>query len=313
MKRWDELVDQYIGICHDQGLTASTIRNRQSELYRWGSYLKTRRPKPKLEEITHEQIIGYIKTRSVCKSKPTISGIISNLRCFGKYLVQSGYWNRNPLNWIQGPRLSTRRKLGNRLNRSQLESLLKSATIARDEFTRKLWLAIITLFYGTGIRRGELIRLNITDYHPQQHCIYVDGRKTGIERRVPVPPMAAELLDVWVAERNDRLARKDNIEEQGMFINAIGNRISAAGVSNGLKRLAKRCGIGHVTCYYLRHSCASDLISSGIGLPEIQEILGHQRISTTMYYTDISCPQRHEAMKKHPINTMLELLEDSDV
>ena len=128
MKRWDDQVEQYIGMCHAQGLTASTIRNRQSELYRWGNYLKTRRPKPKLEEVTHDQILGYIKTRSVCKSKPTISGIISNLRCFGNYLVQTGYWDRNPLSWIKGPRLSTRRRLANRLNQDQIELLLKSVT-----------------------------------------------------------------------------------------------------------------------------------------------------------------------------------------
>jgi integrase/recombinase XerD len=72
-----------------------------------------------------------------------------------------------------------------------------------------------------------------------------------------------------------------------------------------LKTLARRCGAERVTLHQFRHSCASDLLESGVHLPQIQQMLGHQTIQTTVRYLHVADPQRHEAVKLHPINRML--------
>ncbi|MCP4445637.1 MAG: tyrosine-type recombinase/integrase [Myxococcales bacterium] len=90
-----------------------------------------------------------------------------------------------------------------------------------------------------------------------------------------------------------------------MLLNQRGKPISAQGISNLVKRLAKVAEIPHVTLHQLRHSCASDLLESCASLPEVQRILGHACVATTMRYVDITAPGRATAIAKHPINGFL--------
>jgi integrase/recombinase XerD len=193
-----------------------------------------------------------------------------------------------------------------------MDALLKTAASSRGGFSRKLWLTVIAMFYGTGLRRGELIRLNIEDYNRDEGFLNVDNRKTGYPHKVPVPSVTAKFLEAWLIERHNKLEACGNLEEPGLFINPSGKRISGAGVSRGLQRLADKSGIGRITCYHFRHSCASDLLESGASLPEVQQVLGHQTICTTMRYTHITDPQRHEAADRHPINQILLNLSEND-
>ncbi|HWH71251.1 MAG TPA: site-specific integrase, partial [Candidatus Sulfotelmatobacter sp.] len=105
MKRWDSLVDGYVGVCEARGLSAETLRGIVQELDRCGTWLKRRRPKPKLEEVNGQMLIEYLKRRTHFHSKATVSGVTSKLRCLGQYLVEQGVWAQNPMRWIRGPRL----------------------------------------------------------------------------------------------------------------------------------------------------------------------------------------------------------------
>jgi len=168
------------------------------------------------------------------------------------------------------------------------------------------------MLYGTGLRRGELVRLNVDDYIREEGFLKVDSRKTGYQHKIPVPTLAAKFMESWLIERHNRLEARGNLDEQGLFINLSGKRMGGAGISRGLQRLGERSGIGRITCYHFRHSCASDLLESGVTLPEVQQVLGHQAIATTMHYTHITDPQRHEAAGKHPINQILFQLTEND-
>ena len=105
MRRWDSLVDSYMAQCETRGLSQETLKARQSELDRVGCWLKGRRPKPKLEEVEGQLLIKYLKRRAHFRSKATLAGISSQLRCFGEYLLEQGVWLQNPMRWVKGPRL----------------------------------------------------------------------------------------------------------------------------------------------------------------------------------------------------------------
>ena len=101
------------------------------------------------------------------------------------------------------------------------------------------------------------------------------------------------------------LERLGGLDEPALFINQAGTRLREHALSCGVQRLARRCGLGRVTLHQFRHSCASDLLEGGIQLPAVQQLLGHQTITTTVRYLHIADPHRRAAVRLHPINDML--------
>jgi site-specific recombinase XerD len=104
MKRWDGLVDEYLKICEARGLGQEYREGLRHELDRWGCWLKRRKPRPRLEEIDGQTIIAYLRARTRFRSKATVAGVASKLRCMGEYLVHQGVWLQNPMRWVRGPR-----------------------------------------------------------------------------------------------------------------------------------------------------------------------------------------------------------------
>ena len=96
MKRWESITDGFIRECEARGLGASTIYHRQAELAKFGIWLRKRRPRPALESIDADLLVVYLKARCAFLSKASLASIISDLRCFGEYLVIQGVWTKNP-------------------------------------------------------------------------------------------------------------------------------------------------------------------------------------------------------------------------
>ncbi len=187
MSRWERLVEAYLKECQVRGLAAATIDGFRRELERWGLWLKRRRPRVKLEEIGQDLILRYLKERTAFRAKATVYSIISILRGMGQYLVREGYWQQNPLRWIQGPKLDWRHHLPRRISGESMQSLWEEAGRSRQKYYRYLWVTVLSLLYGTGIRRGELHRLNISDWVGQEGILLIDGTKSSRERRVVLP------------------------------------------------------------------------------------------------------------------------------
>ena len=307
MRRWDRLVERFMEEYTARGVTAETVASVTRELQRWGSWLKTRRPRPQLEEVGAEHVVRYIQGRTAFRAKATVCTTIWILRAMGEFLVREGLWSSNPLRWMRGPKLRPDARVPRRLNPSAMKQLLEEAAGGRLGYHRYLWLAVVALLYGTGIRRGELIRLDLTSWRRDEGLLLVDGRKTNTERRVPVPTLTARCLEAYLPQRHNLLERLGQLTESALFVNRDGVRLKESGVTCGVQRLAKRCGLEHVTLHQFRHSCASDLLEDGVRLPEVQRLLGHQTIMTTVRYLHIADPQRHAAVGLHPINEILSL------
>jgi len=305
MRRWDRLVDSYIEEYRARGVSAASVAMNTARLDRWGRWLKARRPRVAIERIDSESITRYIESCSTFKAKATVYGTLSSMRMFGDYLVRQGLWTINPLRWMKGPKISPYSRLPRRIDRQHMQSLWQEAASKHSEFHRHQWITILALLYGTGLRRGEIERLNLDQFDRAEGTLRIDGRKTGRERCVPVPPILWRCLESYLPQRHNVLERAGALGQQALLVNRRGRRLSGQMISNGIHALARRAKVALVSLHQFRHSCASDLLESGVHLADVQRILGHQGISTTVRYTHIADPQRREAMARHPLNDWL--------
>ncbi len=186
-----------------------------------------------------------------------------------------------------------------------MEGFWQSAATGRGGYHRKLWVTALALLYGTGLRRGELERLDLSDWNREEGLLWVDGRKTGNPRRVPLPELVRQCLESYLPPRQNHLEKLGLAQEPALLVNKLGGRLKGSAISRAVGALARRSKIGRITLHQFRHTCASDLLEDGVHLPEVQRILGHQTITTTMRYLHVADPQRHEAIKRHPINEIL--------
>ena len=305
MKRWDGLVDEYVQRGEALGLSALTLGNRRRELERWGCWLKRRRPRVKLEEVGGEQCLDYIRSRTRFHAKATVAGVSSELRCFGEYLVSAGVWAKNPMRWVRGPRLDGRGRLPRRIGAEHLKKLWEATQGQRQGYSQQLAVVVLALLYGTGLRRGELERLNVGDWQGPERLLRVDGRKTGRERQVPVSEGVWRWVEGYLPVRQNLLERVGKVGEAALLLNRDGGRLSGQLVSLLVHRLARRAGVPLVSVHQFRHTCAGDLLEGGASLSEVQAVLGHVCVATTSRYLQIADPARVAAIRKHPLNDYL--------
>jgi site-specific recombinase XerD len=306
MRRWDGLLERYLGELQIRGLSSGTVTGRCRELDRWGSWLKHRRPRPALEEVGADEVVKYIRTRAPFRSKSTVANVVTALRSMGEFLVREEIWSSNPLRWMRGPKMDPRARIPRRIGHQTMEQLWAAAAERRQSYQRYLWLALLGVLYGTGLRRGELARLEVKAWNREEGVLRIDGQKTGRERQVTVPALTWRCLEAYWPQRQNLLEQTGRLDEAALFVNQEGGRLHPRSISQGLRTLARRCGLERITAHQFRHSCASDLLEGGVGLPQIQRMLGHQTITTTVRYLHVADPQRHEAVKLHPINRMLQ-------
>lgn len=305
MRGWDQLLDGYLAQYAARGLCDGSVSRATSVLGQWGEWMKRCRPRPRIEEIDAPLIARFIRSRTSFKSKATVYGTLSVMRGMGEFLVREGVWENNPMRWMRGPKVTPYSRLPRRLDRADVEALWKAAAETRGAYRRSLWLTVLALLYGTGLRRGELSRLRVADWDREHGTILIDGRKTGRERRVPVPELTSCCIETLLPLRHNELVRAGSAEATELLVGSDGRPLSVQAISTGVHRLAKRAGIDLASVHQFRHTCASDLIEAGVALPQVQRILGHQVIATTMRYTHIAGHQRREAMALHPINAWL--------
>ena len=305
MRRWDGLLDRYMTEYEERGLNEERVKAVRRELGRFGLWLKARRPQPRLEDVDAELIVRYVRERTTFRAKATVSGVMSTLRGMGDWLVRTGYWRSNPLRWLQGPKLSPFARSPKRLDKEAMKQLWEGATSSRTLFGRHQWLTILALLYGLGLRRGEVERLNVSDWNDTEGTLLVDGRKTGRERQLATAELVYYCLESYLPQRQNHLASLGLVDEEALFVGRKGGRLSSGAISQGIHRIARRVEVPLASLHQFRHTCASDLLEAGVRLPEVQRMLGHQIISTTVRYLHLSDPQRREAMNRHPMNDWL--------
>ena len=305
MRRWDRFLDSYMERYRARGLSPATVACTTARLEQWGRWLKQRRPRVRIEQIDAELITRYIASRSSFRAKATVYGTLSSMRGLGDYLTREGVWTINPLRWMKGPKVTPYSRLPKRIDRAHMEALWREAANRRGEHSQHLWITVLALLYGTGLRRGELERLDIACFNRSEGTLKIDGRKTGRERCVPLPEMVLRCLESYLPQRHNVLEQRSALGETALLVTRSGERLRGESISNAIHAMARRAGVSIHSLHQFRHTCASDLLEAGVHIAQVQRILGHSGIATTVRYVHIADPQRRAAMRAHPLNDWL--------
>lgn len=246
--------------------------------------------------VTAAIVRSYLGHLHQKNQKSSIARKLSTLRSFYKFLLKKGLVESNPVEGILTPRRE--KKLPGYLSVDAIFRLLDS--IETDSVQTARNRAIFEILYSCGIRVSELAGLNVQDLDAAAGMLKVLG-KGGRERRVPIGRNAINAIDAYRRMLPDRAAA-GAVSNGALFLNLQGGRLTPRSIARILKKIATACGIlAPVSPHTLRHTFATHLLDAGADLRSVQELLGHQSLSTTQKYTHVSIDRLMETYDRaHP-------------
>lgn len=227
------------------------------------------------------------------------SRILSGVRTFYKFLILDGYIEDDPTELLEWPKIGEH--LPEVLSVEEVDRLEQACDLSKWEGQRNR--TIIEVLFSCGLRVSELINLRLSDLFLNEKFIRVMG-KGKKERLVPISESAVKELQYWFMDRN--LMKIKPGEEDFVFLNRRGGHLTRMMIFTIVRRLAGAAGIEKtISPHTLRHSFATALLEGGANLRAIQDMLGHERISTTQIYTHIDMHTlREEILEHHPRNLL---------
>ncbi|MBS2037986.1 tyrosine-type recombinase/integrase [bacterium] len=222
--------------------------------------------------------------------------VLAHLRSFFRYLKKAGRLLGNPALELENSR-KTKRLPRNILSVPEVARLL--AVVPRQSPSGLRDLAVLEVLYSTGVRRAELLGLNLQDLRLSESMLYVMG-KGSKERVVPLGKAATEALQRYLKESRPVLVRGDH---HALFVSAChGGRLSVDEIVPPIRNYAKQARIKKkVNLHLFRHTCATHLLRGGADLRCIQTLLGHSELSTTAIYTRVDLTDLKKTLKRcHP-------------
>lgn len=275
----------------------NTVKSYSSDLENYLYYLNEKLNISEVEYITTEDIKKYlVYLKKLGYTATSSSRALSAIKSFHKFLFLERRTKINPAINLTSPKLE--KKLPTVLSIDEVLKLLNSIEPNTPYEMRNE--AMIELVYATGLRVSELVNLKLTNLHLTNKMISTIG-KGNKERLVPINDYAAKILRKYLLEARPKLVIPS--KEQGyVFLNNQGTALSRQSFFLILKDLSKKAGITkEVSPHTLRHSFATHLLEAGTDLRLIQEMLGHEDISTTQVYTHLSNQRLKEIYKgAHP-------------
>jgi integrase/recombinase XerC len=272
----------------ERNLSAHTVRAYLADLAQFRRYLEKASPDRRegdlLERADVLALRGYLADLYRRRlRKASIGRKLASLKTFYAFLLRRGRIRSNPAELLQAPKAE--KHVPKVLSVDDMFALLADRFGTDPEGRRDR--AILELFYGSGIRLGELAGLNVADVDLPGGLVKVRG-KGARERLVPLGPPCREALERWIGARA-ALVREGRTEtEEPLFLNHAGGRLSARSVARLLDTWVRKSGIGRkISPHALRHSFATHLLDAGADLRSIQEMLGHKSLSTTQKYTAV--------------------------
>ena len=233
--------------------------------------------------IEYIQLLNFVNALTeIGISATSQARIISGLRAFYKYLNLEDLLQTNPTEFLELPKLA--RKLPEVLSNKDIENILAQIDMSKPMAHREK--AIIDTLFSCGLRVSELINMNVSDIYFDDEFIRVRG-KGNKERLVPIGHYALKSLQLYIHEIRVHLPIKSKFTDT-VFLNQRGTVLSRISVFNLIKLLAEKAGIRKkVSPHTFRHSFATSLVEGGADLRAVQQMLGHESITTTEIYTHI--------------------------
>jgi integrase/recombinase XerD len=231
-----------------------------------------------LQDLRH--FINWVNELGMIPS--TQSRIISGIKAFYKYLLIEDLIAADPSELLETPKIQ--RKLPDTLGIHDIDKMIAAIDLSKPEGTRNK--AILEVMYGCGLRVSELTELKLSNIHPEIEFIKVTG-KGSKERLVPIGGEALKALKIWIEQVRVHIDIKKG-EEDLVFLNRRGSRLSRVYIFMLVKQLAELTGLRKtISPHTFRHSFATHLVEGGADLRAVQEMLGHESITTTEIYTHL--------------------------
>ena len=277
-------------------LCPNSILAYEQDLQRLQSYMDGHNidiVKAKYEDL---QAFVYEQSKSI-SSVRTQARLIAGIHSFYRFLLYHNYIEQDPSELLETPKKEHR--LPDVLTLDEIDSMIAQLDMSKPESHRNR--AIIEMLYGSGLRVSELVNLKISDIYRQEGFMRITG-KGNKQRLVPISPVADEWLSYWFQDRN-QLDIKPEFSDI-VFLNRYGRQLTRAMIFTIIKTLARQANIHKtISPHTLRHSFATHLLQNGADLRVIQQLLGHEDITTTEIYTHIEIQDLREAILKfHPEN-----------
>jgi len=208
--------------------------------------------------------------------------ILSGIKAFYKYMLMEDIIKDDPSELLESPKIQ--RKLPDTLSYEDINKLIAAIDLSRADGARNK--AILEVLYGCGLRVSELTELKLSNLYLDIEFIKVTG-KGSKERLVPIGGAAVKALKIWIEHVRVHISIKKG-EEDVVFLNQRGSRISRIYIFTLIKQLAENIGLKKsISPHTFRHSFATHLVEGGADLRAVQEMLGHESITTTEIYTHL--------------------------
>ncbi|MFD1631907.1 site-specific tyrosine recombinase XerD [Pseudopedobacter beijingensis] len=267
----------------ERSLSKHSIQAYLADVDKLAQFLEISSPNKPLTLVNTQDIRDFLKwINEFGLVASTQSRIISGIKAFYKYLILEDIIIKDPAELIETPRI--RRKLPEVLSIEEVNKLLDGFDLSKPENIRNK--AMLEIMYSSGLRVSELTDLKLSDLYPELEFIKVKG-KGNKERLVPVGSSALKHLNIYL----DTIRNHINIQkghEDFIFLNKRGAKLSRVMIFMIIKDLAISVGIHkNISPHTFRHSFATHLIEGGADLRAIQEMLGHESITTTEIYTHL--------------------------
>jgi len=297
---WNESIldySHYLKI--ERGLSSHTIQNYIRDVKKLISYIDKKKITCTPIEINEDLIQQFIYEIAKEISPRSQARIISGLRSFFDYLIFENYRESNPTDLIETPKIGV--KLPDTLSEHEINSLISAIDLSKAEGERNR--AMLETMYSCGLRVSELIHLKISDLFFEEGFIKIVG-KGNKERFVPIHSSAQNYIMLYMNEIRSHLSIKKGFEDT-LFLNRRGKSLSRQMIFMILKALAIKINLNKkISPHTFRHSFATHLLKNGADLRAIQQMLGHESITTTEVYVHLDTSYLKEVIEKyHPINT----------
>ena len=281
--KWPQAITHYQNYLKiERGLSKNSISNYTFDINKLVKWMVLNNIKTSPINIEKETLQEFIYTIAKEINPRSQGRIISGLKGFFNYLVFEEYRATNPLDLIESPKIG--RKLPDTLSIEEIDSIISIIDLSKPQGERNR--AIIEVLYGCGLRVSELISLKISDLFFEEGFIKVTG-KGNKQRFVPIGSLTIKFIDIYRNEIRVHQVIKPNAQDT-LFLNRRGNELTRSMIFHIVKELTEKAGIQkNISPHTFRHSFATHLLENGADLRAIQQMLGHESITSTEIYTHL--------------------------
>lgn len=284
METWTKYIKDFQNyLVVERSLSKNTVNSYVRDVKLFVQFLESKSYIISPDDVNQAHLQDFLKYLYEIKMSPySQARILSGVKSFFKFLITVDFVKNSPAELIESPRLG--RKLPDVLSFHEIEALLNAIDVSTMEGTRNR--AMLETLYSSGLRVTELVELRLTHLYIDIGFLRVIG-KGNKERLVPIGKEALKHIKLYIeGYRNDQIIKKEY--ENYVFLNRRGGKMSRVMVFLVIKELAKKIGLKkEISPHTFRHSFATHLIEGGADLRAVQEMLGHESITTTEVYTHL--------------------------